>query len=110
MIESIRSPREPPPAGHQHGRVCLKVRVANHEGGVSQNVAMAEFVEVQHHVIAVARELLHISRRRAPQLLPPVHPVSFHRLHHTRLCRREEEEDEGHFRGLNDGAVWCVNW
>lgn len=49
------------PAGHEHSTVRLQVDAANHQGGISQNVAVAEFIQVEEHVAGMAGELFHVA-------------------------------------------------
>lgn len=49
------------PAGHEHSTVRLQVDAANHQGGIGQNVAVAEFIQVEQHVAGVPGELLHVA-------------------------------------------------
>lgn len=73
------------PAGHEHGAVRAQLHAAHDQGGVGQDAATSEFVQVQQHVAGVARELLHVSHNRG--LRRSVHPVSSQFIHHSNLGR-----------------------
>lgn len=38
-----------------------QLNTANHQGGIGQNVAVAELIQVEQHVAGVAGELLHVA-------------------------------------------------
>lgn len=71
--------------------------VADNQGGISQDVAMPELVQVQQHVVGVAGELLHVSLSRGSglHLLRPVDPVSFQYIHDALSDLQVEQDVEG---------------
>lgn len=75
------------PAGHEHGAVCTQLHAAHHQGGVRQNAAVSELVQVQQHIAGVARKLLHVSHHRGGNLhlRSSAHPVLLQCVHHSDL-------------------------
>lgn len=69
------------PAGHEHGTVRPQLHVSDHQGGVRQDLAATQLVQVQQHVVGVAGELLHVSLSRLG--IPHLDPVDPQDLHNA---------------------------
>lgn len=75
------------PAGHEHGAVGTQLGAAHHQGGVRQDAAAPELVQVEQHVAGVARELLHVPHDRL-HLWGSARPVRLQLIHRWGLSRR----------------------
>lgn len=92
------------PAGHEHSTVRLQVDLANHQGGIGQNVAVAEFIQVEQHVAGMAGELLHVAF--GPGFLCTSHCGSSRHVHGAQS--ELEEKKRNMYLEQPKSVVWCL--